>query len=169
MQSLIFLVTLWTSSSLISCANLKTKAPALSEPRIGPRSRVFNASYTDVWEATQKTLALYPLRVNNIDVGLLETDAIKSTSIWHPPHIKKKAYNGQSYSIKVRVIQGQVRRKSSVKVTILKSTTKTRDFFSNPKELPSDGLEEKSLLYRIQRELIISRALTRAAERRQNR
>jgi hypothetical protein len=47
-------------------------------------------------------------------------------------------------------------------VNIAKLIERKRDFFSDPEILPSDGIEEKVIFYRMERELIIDEALKKA-------
>lgn len=153
--SLTLLVTLLSFSG---CATNSGKP----EVKFGPRAQVYRASFDVVWLATQKALTQYPLRVNNMDLGLLETDIIKGSDVWVPPHIKKRSSGGVRYRLIVRLVKGNVRGNPRVKVTVEKKMTKKRDFFAKSKKMPSDGLEEKALLYRIEREIVIEKALQRA-------
>jgi hypothetical protein len=54
-----------------------------------------------------------------------------------------------------------------VKVTLTKKIEVKRDFFSEPKPLETDGLEEMVLFYRIERELIIEEAIKKLAAQQQ--
>ena len=130
----------------------------------GPREQVYFASFNQVWRATQLALQKYPIRVNNLDLGILETDAIKGNKVWAPPH-RKRTSGGLSSWLSVRVVRGFSDGHPSVRVTLIKKLEKKKDFFSNTKKLPSDGLEEKSIFYRIRRELLIDRALERAQKK----
>lgn len=124
-----------------------------------PISKVFNEDFEIVWRASQLALQKYPLRVNNIDKGLLETDWVKGYEIWSPPFTPKVKAAGTRYKILLRTIKGKTQGESAVKVTLQKKIEKIRDFFSDIETPPSDGFEEKALLYRIEREIQIDRAL----------
>lgn len=152
-------------SSLVSSCSLfaeKGEPPAT----FGPREQVFYSPFDDVWRATQISLSKYPIRVNNLDLGVLETDKIKGYKVWMPPH-KSMSSGGLSYSLNIRVVKGGVEGLPAVRVTIMKDLELQRDFFSEVQKLPSDGLEEKSILYRIKRELQIDRALKKAQQKKQ--
>jgi hypothetical protein len=58
--------------------------------------------------------------------------------------------------------KGKTEGRESTRVTIDKRMEILRDFFSEPETIESDGLEEKMIFYRIERELIIQDALKRA-------
>lgn len=167
MPSPILRATLWIFSLLLTgvvstaCALFgPTRGP---EPTYSPRENVFFAAYEEVWRASQLALQNYPMRVNNMDLGVLETDIIKGFSAWTPPHDpEQRRSTGLSYKLSVRVIRGNVDGKEAHKVTIKKDIQVQRDFFSNPEPRPSDGLEESVILYRIGREILIERALQQA-------
>lgn len=68
----------------------------------------------------------------------------------------------ETYRLTIRVIKGApLAGKPATKVTIVKDSQLQQDFFSDPRSQPSDGLEEKSILYRISREIQIERAIAR--------
>ncbi len=161
-------VTLWISNLAFL---LLLNACALFEERTGPqmyygpREQVYYANFEEVWRSVNLVLQPYPLRVSNMDQGMLETDEIRGYRVWAPPHKSDVAASGETYRLTIRVIKGALSSRAATKVTIVKDTQLRRDFFSDPKSMPSDGLEEKSLLYRIGREIQIERALAKAQKK----
>lgn len=154
-----YFLTLFLVGALSACALFEErKGP---NTFIGPREEVIYAQFEEVWRAANLVLQAYPLRVSNMDEGVLETDDIKGYRAWGPPFPQRKPA-GQVYRISIRVIRGTSEGLSATKVIILKDIKIQRDFFSNMQQIPSDGLEEKGLLYRIKREIQIERALTQA-------
>lgn len=154
-----FLATLSIFSLLIGCAALDKKAPQESY------SAVFQANYDELWRALQKSISRYPIRLNNADTGQLETDTIKPAQMWQPPHQKREISPGERYHIKVYATRGAASGKTeSVRLTIEKVMTIERDFFAGEQRKYSDGLEEKAILYRIQRELTMEQSLKNAYE-----
>ncbi len=136
------------------------------KPKIeGPATRVLVGNYDEIWRAIQKSFASYPIQVNNLDQGILETDVIKGAQVWVAPYEKSPRPANYHYVINVRVVKGNTGGHESAQVMIVKHISMQRDFFSTDEELPSDGLEEMSLLYRIGRELQIERSLKRAFEK----
>ena len=153
------------SLSLIICSCASSQKETLT---FKPVERTYRTEFVQIWRAAQLSLSKYPIQVNNMDAGILETQFIKGNNKWSPPFIDNKDYNGNRYKIKIKIIRGLSNsKKSALKVSILKIIQKKKDYFSKHERIPSDGLEEISLLYRIQRELQIDRALERAA-RKQN-
>lgn len=134
-------------------------------PSFGPREMIYYASYDEVWRATQLALQNYPMRINNSDLGILETDTIRGLNVWTPAHINEKPTGGLSYKLVAKVIRGNLASKPAQKVSIVKEIRLQNDFFAEERPQPSDGLEEKSLLYRIDREIKIDRALQKAAKK----
>ena len=99
------------------------------------------------------------MRINNMDSGIIETEAIRGYKVWMPPYKSDIGSGGLSYYLNVHIVKGLIDGREAIKVSIAKNIENTTDFFSEPKKLPSDGLEEKAILYRIGRELQIERAL----------
>jgi hypothetical protein len=153
----IFTLSLWLLSSvLLSCAS--------KEKPVGPIdfSKTFQAPYEMVWRATQQALLNYPMNINNMDTGQLQTLYITGKHRYIPPHEGNKTLpSGYQYRININIIKGEKRSR----VTLSKEVRMQRDFFTPPEELVSDGYEEKMLLYRIRRELIIERILQRQMEK----
>lgn len=134
----------------------------------GPREQVYFANFEEVWRSVNLVLQPYPLRVSNMDQGVLETDMIRGNRVWSLPYKTESMMNGESYRLTIRVIKGALEAKSATKVTIVKESSLQRDFFSDPRPLPSDGMEEKTVLYRIGREIQIERALAKAQKKQNN-
>src|SRR4051812_18618242 len=163
--------TRWNSRLLLVLFCLSLSACALFEERnappkyYGPREQVFFATFEEVWRAVNLVLQPYPLRISNMDQGLLETDGIRGYKIWVPPYKSDVNSAGESYRLTIHVIKGALEKKAATKVTLVKDTELQTDFFSDPKNVPSDGLEEKAILYRISREIQIERALAKAQKK----
>lgn len=131
----------------------------------GPREQVYYAGFDEVWRAVNLVLQPYPLRISNMDQGILETDMIRGFKVWGPPFRSGAGVEGETYKLSVKVIKGQLERHNATKVTIVKDLEKQVDFFSDPRSIPSDGMEEKMILYRVGREIQIERALARAQKK----
>lgn len=145
--------------ALTGCTTMHEDPERIEIPNPGPKVQVYNSPYLEVWRATLITVGKYPLKSYDEDSGVIETDLIKGEEVWIPPHKKKYVRGGYRYRITARVIKGS--EKNSTKVIILKQPEIQKDFFAAAEKLPSDGLEEASLLYRIERELALSRALSK--------
>lgn len=157
-----FRAAIWISSWFLAVGLFSgcVSSPSSSVVKsYSPKERVYFRPYDEVWRATQLAFSHYPIKMNNMDLGIIETDFVKGDQIWSPPHKREKNYTGLKYTITARIIAGKSKKRKGTKVSIFKKVEKQRDFFAKVEKLPSDGLEEMSLLYRIGRELKIERAL----------
>lgn len=130
------------------------------------RQKVFLAPYDEVWRAAHTALK-YPIVNENQDTGMIETEYIKANEGFIAPE-QKIPSSGLRYKIIMLLAKGKTQGRESVRVTIDKKIEKLRDFFSDAEDLNSDGLEEKILFYRMERELTISKGLKKASETDQN-
>lgn len=131
----------------------------------GPREQLYFSDFDEVWRAVNLVLQNYPLRVSNMDQGTIETDLIRGDKVWTPIHKKEGGKSSLAYQLIIRVIKGKLEGKKATKVVLLKESSVQADFFSDPKQIPSDGFEERTLLYRIGREIQIERALAKAQKK----
>ncbi len=144
------------------CANTKAylKKPATPESSY---NKIYNYPFDQVWRAAQLSLK-YPLTLNNMDAGKMETDSIRAIEGYQSPSPSTiPIKNGTRYKILVTMLKGKTGDKDSVRVTVTKKIEDQKDFFSEPSPLSTDGLEEKILLYRIDRELMIEDILRKNA------
>ena len=126
------------------------------------KQKVFLAPYDEVWRAAH-TVLKYPIVNENQDTGLIETDYIKAQDGFTLPD-QPAPSSGLRYKIVMIFAKGKSQGQESVRLTIDKKMEKLRDFFSEAETFTSDGLEEKVLFYRIERELLISKGLRKASE-----
>lgn len=156
-RSLLFLSTL--TFLLLACSSTpKQNAP-------NEFSRTFKTPYETVWRATQQALLNYPMNINNMDTGNLQTLFITGKHRYLPPHLKNTVLpSGYQYRININIIKSQTRSK----VIISKEARLQKDFFSDPQELMTDGFEEKAILYRIRREILIENMLKKQMEKSKN-
>lgn len=162
----------WISKAIIAVILLSgctTASDRLTRKlKVGePVSRVFFAKYEDVESALKIALLKYPQRVDNTEAGIFETDYVKGDARFKPPHQNVEYSSGYRYRLLVRLVKGKSESRPAVKVSIVKHIELVRDFFAEPEILPSDGLEEEAILYRIGRELTIAKALQKAGEKKQ--
>ena len=92
----------------------------------------------------------------------METENVKLVDGFLPPHQEAPTSTGAQYKIVMTLVKGKVDGRDGVRVTVNKNLARTRDFFSEPEALVSDGLEERAILYRMDRELIIDEAIKKA-------
>lgn len=146
---------------LLGCGTPATKSEE-SDTKKTNVSKVFAFPYESVWRAAQLTLK-YPIAVNNMDNGVLETEWIRGVDGYIPPVEGRAPSAGIKYKISLNMVKGKLDGKSSVRVTVAKKLERQKDFFADVENLQSDGYEEKVIFYRIERELLIEEALKKAA------
>jgi hypothetical protein len=156
------------ASGLQGCATPVTASQKLQKKlKIGePVIDVFVGKYEEVETALKQAMIRYPQRVDNTEAGIFETDYVKGETRFKGPHQMHVNYtSGYRYRMIVRLVRGKKDGRQAVKVVVLKDAELIRDFFSPPDPQPSDGLEERVILYRVRRELEIARGLQRANQR----
>lgn len=158
-SKIIFLVLL---VPLAGCSLFdKPPDPEAGLRQAASKQRVFFADYDLVWRAAHAVIK-YPLAVDNQDTGVLETEYIKGVDGWLPPETKKAPSSGIRYKLTLLFAKGKTDGRDATRVTIDKKVEILRDFFSEPEQIESDGLEEKIIFYRMERELVIGEALRKA-------
>ena len=125
------------------------------------KQKVFFASYDNVWRAAHAVLK-YPIAQENQDTGVIETEYIKGVDGWIPPNEQRPPSSGIRYKLTLIFAKGKTEARESTRVTIEKCLEILCDFFSEPETMETDGLEEKIIFYRIERELIVNEALKKA-------
>lgn len=158
-----FLVIFLSFSFVSGCALFRENSGPT--PSFTPRDQFFFSNYDNVWRMAQIAMQAYPMRINNMDSGIIETESIRGYKVWTPPFKTELPSGGLSYYINIHIVKGMIDGREAIKVSVSKNTEITQDFFSEPKKLPSDGLEEKAILYRIGRELQIEKALEKALKK----
>lgn len=159
-KCLIIAAVAWGAAA---CTPVPSKPDKTSDKiiRKSANQKVFQYPYDSVWRASQLALS-YPIAVNNMDNGTLETDWIKAIDGFQAPTAQKEPSSGIRYKISLTLVKGRLDGRESVRITMNKRIEKQRDFFSEPEPIESDGLEEKILFYRIEREVTIDEGLKKA-------
>jgi len=147
---------------LASCTSTTPKVSSKIKDSKFSFQKIYYFPYDNVWRAAQLSLK-YPIAVNNMDHGVLETDFIKADDGFIAPIEDKIPSSGVRYKITMTLSKGKVDGREGIRVSINKYVEKKRDFFAESEVLISDGLEEKVIFYRMERELIIDEALKKAA------
>lgn len=123
--------------------------------------KIFLAPYDQVWKAAHTALK-YTIASENQDFGTIETDFVKAVDGWTPPYKKKPDYPSARYKLNFTFAKGETKGKESTRVTIEKRIEVFKNIISDTESIASDGTEEKAIFYRMERELIIGRAIEKA-------
>ena len=141
---------------LCSCAS----APDLEAPQAYEKE--FAANFEETWRALQQAIISYPLKINNMELGQVQTTSIRSGTQFKPPPATNIKAAGYRYSLTISLLKISP---VITRVSILKDVMVRRDFISKPEAKYSDGFEENQILYRIQRELEIEKILLRDSKK----
>lgn len=160
-RKIILVFVILTSCTFLGCSLFDKKPSAHARMAQINKQKVFFANYDQVWRAAHAVLK-YPIAQENQDTGMIETEYIKGIDGWLPPNEQRPPSSGIRYKLTLTFAKGKTEGRESTRVTIDKRMEILRDFFSEPENLETDGLEEKIIFYRIERELIINEALRRA-------
>lgn len=148
---LLFSVTI---TILSGCKTLELKREVLH-----PISKTFHAGYQKTWRATMLALEDYPIETEDNEKGHLKTESIPYENIWRLPFEDIGSLKVTKYTLHIKLIKGKVNGLPVVKVRVLKKILVQKGFIDEPERMPSDGLEEKAILYRILREIHIEQAI----------
>lgn len=126
--------------------------------------REYAANFDETWRAVQQSIISYPLKINNMELGQVQTTAIRGNTQFKPPHEAKVKSGGHRYNLSINVLKVSP---GVTRVSILKDVAVYRDFVSRPETRGSDGLEENTILYRIGRELEIEKILIKDSKKKE--
>jgi hypothetical protein len=118
-----------------------------------PYSRIFVGTFNDVWSSTVRVLDLYSITVANREAGLLQTEW--SENRYNPELFKypdTESYLEEvSYRLKIKLSKAYISQtgQPAIRVQVLKELKEYKNFFSDWMRVPTDGFEEKIILYRI--------------------
>lgn len=157
-RKIFFGLVIITGCTLIGCSLFDRKPSAHSRMEQINKQKIFFAPYDAVWRAAHAVIK-YPIAQENQDTGIIETEYIKGLDGWLPPSEQRPPSSGIRYKLALIFAKGTTDGRESTRMTIDKKMEILRDFFSEPETMESDGLEEKIIFYRIERELIINETL----------
>lgn len=162
LKSHLLLLILGVSALLTGCGLVTPRSETPEEllNRVS-QQRIFLVPYDKVWRAAHAALK-YTIASENQDFGTIETDFVKGVDGWLPPYKERPDYPGSRYKLTFSFAKGKTKGRESTRVTIEKRIEAFKNIISESQQIESDGSEEKAIFYRIERELIIARAIERA-------
>jgi hypothetical protein len=146
------------SLSLVACVS--SEPPP--RPLDFPYARIFVGSFNDVWSATVRILDLYSITVANREAGLLQTEwsenRFNSELFKYPAN--ESYLEEVSYRLRIKLSKAFISQtgQPAVRVQVIKELKEYKNFFSDWVRVPTDGYEEKIILYRIGQRLGILNA-----------
>ncbi|NBY20972.1 hypothetical protein EBQ74_12190 [bacterium] len=131
-------------------------------------TRVYEGTYDEVWLAALKAVNDYPLKVSNKDSGKIASELVNgpyNDLFLTPPESidlpEKFRYSLRFNFAKLEAEDGQ----PLVRVRVEKNLEQFHDFYTGWLSFPSDGLEERLLLYRVEHILKMENQLAKEIEK----
>lgn len=134
--------------------------------------QVYKADFNQTWKAVLEVMKRFEIAQQNQQAGVIKTHWIDNTLETNFQNSFSKSSNVKSakFKLTINVVKGYRFNREVSKVTIYKSQLVEQDFLQGWKEDPSDGTLEKTLLYRIDRLIMIDnklREIDKAKEKQQ--
>ena len=147
---------------VVGCASRRSADPF--------HTRLYVANYDEVWLSALKALNDYPLKLSNKDAGKIQSEVVNgpyNELVFNFPEAIELPERFR-YSVKLNFAKlVSEDEQSVVRIRIVKELERFQDFYTGWVSFPSDGLEEKILLYRVEHLLRMEKLLSRAASGRE--
>ena len=81
---------------------------------------MYYGEYNDVEMAIRASMKKYPVKEDNLDAGIFETDFIKGDRMYRAPGSHERIESGVRYRISIHTIRGKVEGKTATQLIIKK-------------------------------------------------
>lgn len=130
-------------------------------------NRLYVGTYDDVWLATLKAMTDYPLKLSNKDSGKIQSEVVNGPYndlvFAYPDQLELPERYRYSLRLNFAKLVSEDNR-AIVRVRIIKELERFHDFYTGWLSYPSDGLEERVILYRIEHLLQMEKLLSQPSE-----
>jgi hypothetical protein len=152
----LFILAIIFLGSCSSYENFKHISEDLDIP-----SQVYRADYNKVWQETMQICKGYERDTSNQETGVIKTRWMDNTQELNfaDSFGVNEAVKSAQFKLIINVVKGFRGAKEVTKVTIFKRQRVEQDFLQGWKLLKSDGILEKTILYRLERALNIQEKL----------
>jgi hypothetical protein len=135
--------------ALSSCASYERYKQITEELDIP--SKVYNADFNQTWQAVLQVMKRFDVAYNNQEAGKIKTRWMDNTLQinFTDSFGSSDAVKAAEFKLLINVAEGFSYGRKVSKVTIFKRQRIERDFLQGWKEMSTDGIQEKTLLYRI--------------------
>ncbi len=136
---------------LSSCAGYEKFRQVTEELEIP--AKVFKADYNQTWQAVILVMRKFDIAQQNQEAGFIKTRWMDNTLEvnFADSFGSSDAVKAAKYKLVVNVVKGYRSSREVTKVTIYKRQLVEQDFLQGWKEVSTDGITEKTLLYRMER------------------
>ncbi len=150
------LLSLFLSSSLLNSCSSYQQFKYITEEFEIP-SQVFNVPFNKGWQAALEVMKSYEREDENQEAGIIKTRWTDNTLELNfvDSFGGKDSVKAAKFKIIVNISKGFKGNDEVSKISIFKKQLVEQDFLQGWKEMPSDGIFEQTLLYRIQRVITI--------------
>lgn len=150
---------LWVMALITGCSsyeNFKQVSEDLEIP-----SQVYRADYNKVWQEVMKITNKYDREVYNQEAGVIKTRWMDNTLELNfaDSFGSNDAVKSAQFKLIINVVKGYRGNKEVCKVTVFRRQRVEQDFLQGWKVIRTDGILEKSILYRLERALAIESKL----------
>jgi hypothetical protein len=114
-------------------------------------SDIYNADYNQTWQAVIQVMKKFDISYQNQESGKISTRWMDNTLQvnFTDSFGSSDAVKAAEFKLMVNVAEGYSYGRKVTKVTVFKRQRVENDFLQGWKEKPTDGIQEKTLLYRI--------------------
>ena len=116
-------------------------------------TKVYKADYNQTWQAVIQVMRKFDIAQQNQEAGFIKTRWMDNTLEvnFTDSFGSADAVKAAKFKLVVNVVKGFRGGREVSKVTIYKRQLMEQDFLQGWKEVATDGITEKTLLYRIER------------------
>ncbi len=138
-------------TSLAGCASYE-KFRQVTEELEMP-SKIYRSDFIQTWQAVIEVMKKYDIAQQNQEAGYIKTRWMDNTMEvnFTDSFGSSDAVKAARFKLVVNVVKGFRSSSEVAKVTIYKRQLVEQDFLQGWKEIPTDGIMEQTLLYRIGR------------------
>lgn len=130
-------------------------------------SKVYKYEYSQAWQAVLQIMQKFDLATQNQEAGIIKTRWRDNTLELNfaDSFGSSDAVKAAKFKLIVNVVKGFRGAREVSKVTVFKRQMVEHDFLQGWKVVRSDGIMEKTVLYRIERVLAIDEKLKKIEEK----
>jgi hypothetical protein len=124
-------------------------------------TQLYKSDFNQTWLAVMQVMKKYDLELDSQDSGVVKTKWTDNTLEvnFADSFGSRDAVKSARFKLIVNVIKGFRGSREVAKVTVYKRQMIEQDFLQGWKVVPSDSILEKTILYRVHRELTIAKKL----------
>jgi hypothetical protein len=136
---------------LSSCANYE-KFRQITEEMEMP-TKIFKSDYNQTWQAVITVMKKFDIAQQNQEAGFIKTRWMDNTieTNFADSFGTSDSVKAAKFKLVINVVKGFRSSREVTKVTIYKRQLVEQDYLQGWKEVITDGILEKTLLYRIER------------------